>query len=134
MPILLFAQLDCDIKNWDKDQKEFQERSLYYYNKFDLGDTVTILLEVDTTYEDEASGKIISILTLSNNPKYNWNYNPHNDVKLKGILIDKKIIRNNTSVTFSLKLFQILNERNVNGFWGQLGDTTKTEIMYQKLE
>ena len=120
--------------NWDSDQKLFQERALENYKSFDIGEIVNIYLEVDTVFENEADGKIISTPILSNDPRYQWTFNSQKDIKIEGKLVRKTILRDSTSVEFSLKVLMITNARQINGFWGQIGDTISTEILYMKLD
>lgn len=129
IPFLVLGQGD-----WDSDQKLFQERALENYKTFDIGDIVNIYLEVDTVFENEADGKIISSSTLSNDPRYNWRFNSQKDIKIEGELVRKTILRDSTSVEFSLRVLKIINARQINGFWGQTGDTINTEILYMKLD
>ena len=129
LPLSVFGQ-----NTWGSDQKLFQERALSNYESFAIGDIVNIYLEVDTAFENEADGKIICSPTLSNDPIYLWTFDPKKDIKLKGELIRKTILRDSTSVEFSLRLLKVINTRQANGFWGQVGDTTTTEILYMKLD
>ncbi len=134
LPFVVVGQHDWEKTDWEKDQKIFQERALSTYYSFEVDNVVTIYLEVDTAFERESDGIIVPAPILSNDPYYDWKFDPKKDIRIKGELIMKEAFRDSTSLIFSLRIIEILNSHNIKGFWGEIGDTVSTEIKYLKLE
>lgn len=118
----------------ESDTKTFLDIAISNYSKYETGDLFSIYLEVDTSYIFEGTGEKKITWHMSADPNYVWSYNPDKDIRITGELISKRIINDSINIEFSFITKEIINIYNVDGFWGQVGDSVKTGIIYMKIE
>lgn len=110
-------------------EKEETKRVLESYEKYQLGDTITVYMEVDSVVHGGLA--IIGI-----GPNYEWTFNPENDLELKGKILEKEIVQDSTNVKLLTKVFYMNKKGVVEIPWQsiELGDTTEIELRYLRYE
>ena len=76
------------------------------YNKFNIGDTITIRMPV-ATLEDSSRNAFIYDC-----PKTEWTFNDRTDLLLKGAITNKHFINDTTNVFFTIQIVH-MNRKNI---------------------
>jgi len=119
-------------KIWEEYDEKETKRVLEAYDKYELGDTITLYIEVTRGIDGE-------IATYTIGPGYEWTFSQEKDLELKGKIIQKEIFQDNetrTNVRLLIQVFDMNKTGIVNTVWQsvKLGDTTKVELKYLKYE
>ena len=108
-------ELDKQIETYKKYWKAISDRNeekkikaINTYNRFKIGDIISIYLPVDTT-DDER------VAFFAEFPTTEWAFNPKQDLLIKGKIIDKSVISDTSNLFFKVKI-QSLNNHNTNFF------------------
>jgi len=110
-------------------ERKETKRVLEAYEKYQLGDTITLYMEIF----DFGQGDVASVRIGAN---YEWTFNPEKDLEFKGKIVQKEMLQDSTNVTLSIQVFEINKVGLVKTIWQdvKLGDTTKVELRYLKYE
>ena len=116
--------------NYPKLMQEFEEketkRVLEAFDKYMIGDSITIYMEVDTIRLNARAG--IGLVS------YKWIYNPENDLELKGKIIQKEIIGDSVNIRMLIQVIDMNKTIEVLGESLNVGDTTEMFLRYLKYE
>lgn len=83
-----------------KDDTKAREQALLKFNNFRIGDSVKILMKVDTTYGKRNAVEVSESENI-------WVFNPKIDLEIIGILNDKYIIGDSSNTFFRIKINQL---------------------------
>ena len=122
------SQVQYYLDYW-KPIQEYEEketkRVLAAYDKYNLGDTITIYMEMDE------GNAVVGI-----GSGYEWTFNPENDLEFKGKIIEKTIIEDSTNVRLLTHVLHINKEGTIEilGKQVKLGDTIVVDLRYLRYE
>ena len=117
-----------DYLDFRKPYQEFEneeiKRALDAYNNYNLGDTITIYMEMD---ESAGINTIVGI-----GPGYEWIFNPEKDLELSGKIIKKEVIKDCTDINLLIHILRY-NKKGIVEMLGKkviIGDTTDFNLKY----
>ena len=122
--------------NYWKLYQEFEEketkRVLEAYDKYGLNDLITIHLEIFS----DTDGKYASVTV---GPDYEWTFNPEKDLELKGKIVQKEIVQDDTgtNVRFLIQIVDVNKEEIVIIWLGRsvkIGEIAEIDMKYLKYE
>ena len=103
-------------------EKKETKRALETYDKYNLGNAITIYMQVDT-------------ITLNAGiPHYEWIYNSEKDLKIRGKIIQKEIIQDSTDVRLLTQILDINRNRiTILGKNVKAADTIEMRLKFSEV-
>ena len=107
------------------------KRVLEAYDKYELGDTITLYLEVITHNDNE-------LASYSFGPFYEWTFDYEKDLKLRGKITQKEIFEDGLGTNVGMYIHVLeMNKEVFDTAWKKNlieGDTMKIELKFLKYE